>query len=157
MRQIAGSHNWIRGIVHQRAARRLVEHRREGQLHERDRRARSSSRPPGSSACRGAPVTGGFPHFEFADGSFISTGGVKPFDILSRVVQGTDTVTWLAGRHTLKAGVDIQYVEYRDQISFFDGEELGRYVFDGTSPATRSPTSCSGCRTSPATSCRRPT
>ena len=37
----------------------------------------------------------------------------------------------MAGRHTVKAGVDIQYVEYRDQISFFDGEELGRYVFDG--------------------------
>ena len=32
----------------------------------------------------------------------------------------------------MKAGVDIQYVEYRDQISFFDGEELGRYVFDGS-------------------------
>ena len=79
----------------------------------------------------GAPVTGGFPHFEFGDGSFITTGGVKPFDILSRVVQGSNTSTWLAGRHTLKAGIDAQYVEYRDQISFFDGEELGRYVFDG--------------------------
>jgi hypothetical protein len=41
-------------------------------------------------------------------------------------------VTWLAGRHVVKAGADIQYVEYRDQISFFDGEELGRYVFDGS-------------------------
>src|SRR4029450_11905882 len=34
--------------------------------------------------------------------------------------------------HTVKAGIDLQYVEYRDQISFFDGEELGRYVFDGS-------------------------
>ena len=80
----------------------------------------------------GPPGTGGFPHIEFGDGSFISTGGTKPFDILSRVIQGSDTLSWLRGRHTLKAGVDIQYVEYRDQISFFDGEELGRYVFDGT-------------------------
>ena len=47
-------------------------------------------------------------------------------------MQGSDTLTWLKGRHTFKAGVDIQYVEYRDQISFFDGEELGRYVFDGS-------------------------
>ena len=47
-------------------------------------------------------------------------------------MQGSDTLTWLAGRHTVKTGVDIQYVEYRDQISFFDGEELGRYVFDGS-------------------------
>lgn len=80
--------------------------------------------PPGAG--------GGFPHFEFLDGSFISTGGAKPFNILSRVVQGSDTLTWLKGRHTLKAGIDIQYVEYTDQISFFDGEELGRYLFDGT-------------------------
>ena len=80
----------------------------------------------------GAPLTGGFPHFEFADGSFISTGGVTPFDILSRVIQGSNTTTWLKGQHTLKGGLDLQYVEYRDQISFFDGEELGRYVFDGT-------------------------
>jgi hypothetical protein len=43
-----------------------------------------------------------------------------------------NTSTWLAGRHTFKAGLDLQYVEYVDQISFFDGEELGRYVFDGT-------------------------
>jgi hypothetical protein len=61
-----------------------------------------------------------------------STGGVKPFDILSRVIQGDNTTTWIAGRHTVKTGVDLQYVEYVDQISFFDGEELGRYVFDGT-------------------------
>ena len=32
----------------------------------------------------------------------------------------------------MKAGVDIQQVEYEDQISFFDGEELGRYEFDGS-------------------------
>ncbi len=68
----------------------------------------------------------------FADGSFISTGGSKPFNILSRVYQVSDAVSWVTGRHTIKAGVDIQQVEYEDQISFFDGEELGRYEFDGS-------------------------
>ena len=64
-------------------------------------------------------------------GSFISTGGVKPFNILSRVVQGSETLTWVRGSHAVKSGIDIQYVEYKDQISFFDGEEFGRYEFDG--------------------------
>ena len=56
---------------------------------------------------------------------------MKPFNILSRVVQGSDTLTWVSGAHAVKSGVDIQYVEYKDQISFFDGEEFGRYEFDG--------------------------
>lgn len=131
VRQLAASHNWIR--------RSLVNEVRGGWSNtvEKDTytnapRGADLVASAGLVGLPGAPLTGGFPHLEFADGSFISTGGVKPFDILSRVVQGSDTLTWLSGRHTLKGGVDIQYVEYRDQISFFDGEELGRYVFDGS-------------------------
>lgn len=131
VRQVAGSHSWIRGS--------LVNEVRGGWSNtvEKDTYTNAAIGPhlvaaTGLIGLPGAPITGGFPHVEFGDGSFISTGGVKPFNILSRVVQGSDTVTWLSGRHTVKAGADIQYVEYRDQISFFDGEELGRYVFDGT-------------------------
>ena len=131
VRQVAASHNWIRG--------RFVNEIRGGWSNtvEKDTYTNAAKgadlvRSVGLVGLAGPPATGGFPHFEFADGSFISTGGVKPFDILSRVVEGSDTLTWLAGRHTVKTGADIQYVEYRDQISFFDGEELGRYVFDGS-------------------------
>ncbi len=131
VRQIAASHNWVRGV--------FVNEIRGGWSNtvEKDSYTNALGGPAlvaqaGLVGLPGVPFTGGFPHIEFSDGSFISTGGVKPFDILSRVVQGSNTSTWLAGRHTFKAGVDIQYVEYRDQISFFDGEELGRYVFDGT-------------------------
>ena len=131
VRQIAGAHNWIRGNV--------VNELRGGWSNtvEKDTYTNASKgadlvAAAGLVGLPGAPLTGGFPHFEFADGSFISTGGVKPFDILSRVVQASDTLTWLKARHTVKAGFDLQYVEYRDQISFFDGEELGRYVFDGS-------------------------
>ncbi len=131
VRQLAASHNWVHGA--------LVNELRGGWSNtvEKDSYANALEGPDlvantGLVGLPGPPGTGGFPHFQFNDGSFISTGGVKPFDILSRVVQGSDTVTWLAGRHTLKTGVDIQYVEYRDQISFFDGEELGRYEFDGS-------------------------
>jgi len=131
VRQIAGAHNWVGG--------RFVNEIRGGWSNtvEKDTYTNAAKgadlvAAAGLVGLPGAPLTGGFPHLEFADGSFISTGGVKPYDILSRVVQGGDTLTWLAGRHTVKAGVDVQYVEYRDQISFFDGEELGRYVFDGS-------------------------
>ncbi len=131
VRQIAGSHNWVHG--------NLVNEIRGGWSNtvEKDSYTNASQGAAlvanvGLVGLAGAPATGGFPHFEFADGSFISTGGTKPFDILSRVIQGGDTVTWVKGRHTLKGGADLQYVEYRDQISFFDGEELGRYAFDGT-------------------------
>ena len=131
VRQVAGAHNWVRG--------NLVNEIRGGWSNtvEKDTytnagRGADLVAAAGLIRLPGAPLTGGFPHVEFADGSFISTGGVKPYDILSRVVQGSETLTWLAGRHTVKGGVDIQYVEYRDQISFFDGEELGRYVFDGS-------------------------
>lgn len=65
----------------------------------------------------GPPATGGFPSISSADGSFISTGGNKPFNILSRVYQVANTVSWVKGRHTVKAGADIQRVEYKDQIS----------------------------------------
>ena len=131
VRQIAAAHNWVRGS--------FVNEFRGGWSNtvEKDTYTNALAGPglvsaTGLVGLPGPPGTGGFPHFEFADGSFISTGGVKPFDILSRVVQGGNTTTWTAGRHTMKAGIDLQYVEYRDQISFFDGEELGRYVFDGT-------------------------
>jgi outer membrane receptor protein involved in Fe transport len=131
VRQLAGSHNWIRGA--------FINELRGGWSNtvEKDSytnaaRGADIVRDAGLVGLPGAPATGGFPHVEFGDGSFISTGGAKPFDILSRVAQATNTSTWVAGRHTVKAGADIQYVEYRDQISFFDGEELGRYVFDGT-------------------------
>ncbi len=131
VRQVAGAHSWIRGS--------LINEVRGGWSNtvEKDGYTNAAGgadlvKSAGLVGLPGPPGTGGFPHIEFGDGSFISTGGVKPFDILSRVVQGSDTVTWLSGRHTFKAGADIQYVEYRDQISFFDGEELGRYVFDGS-------------------------
>ena len=131
VRQLAASHNWIRGgVVNE--VRGGWSNTVEKDTYTNAPRGADLVKSVGLVGLAGPPATGGFPHFEFADGSFISTGGVKPFDILSRVVEGSDTLTWLAGRHTVKTGADIQYVEYRDQISFFDGEELGRYVFDGS-------------------------
>jgi hypothetical protein len=79
-----------------------------------------------------APPSGGLPSIEFADGTFIGTGGTKPREILSRSYQFNNNTTWSAGRHTVKGGIDVQRVEYKDQVTFFTGEDFGRYVFDGS-------------------------
>lgn len=78
-----------------------------------------------------APAAGGVPFFEFADGSFIDTGGDKPKAVLSRSAQFNDNLTWTKGSHTFKGGFDMQYVEYKDQSSFFAGDEFGAYTFTG--------------------------
>lgn len=131
VRQLTGSYNTVAGML-VNEVRGGWSNTREKDTYTNAGRGAELVAATGLVGLPGPPVQGGFPHFEFADGSFISTGGVKPFNILSRVVQGSDTLTWLRGRHTVKTGIDIQYVEYTDQISFFDGEELGRYVFDGS-------------------------
>src|SRR5262245_58727671 len=79
-----------------------------------------------------APASGGLPSIEFLDGSFISTGGTKPRNILSRTYQISNNVSWLVNTHTIKSGIDWQRVEYKDQVTFFAGEDFGRYAFDGS-------------------------
>ena len=71
------------------------------------------------------------PYFEFADGSFISTGGNKPTNVLSKSIQFSDNITWTKGQHTIKGGIDVQRVEFRDQSSFFSGDDYGAYFFTG--------------------------
>ena len=77
------------------------------------------------------PASGGVPYFEFQDGSFISTGGNKPTSVLSKSIQFNDNITWTKGKHTIKGGVDVQRVEFRDQSSFFSGDDFGAYFFTG--------------------------
>src|SRR5262249_34004475 len=78
------------------------------------------------------PPSGGIPSFEFGDGTFISTGGDKPRKTLSRTAQLNDNFTWIKVAHSFKSGADVQYVEYKDQVTFFSGEDYGRYFFDGS-------------------------
>ena len=78
------------------------------------------------------PASGGIPAFDFADGTFIPTGGDKPRNVESRTLQFSDSVTWISGPHSFKTGADIQHVKYVDQVTFFSGEDFGRYSFDGS-------------------------
>jgi hypothetical protein len=74
---------------------------------------------------------GGAPSFEFTGTDYISTTPGKPSVVLSDIVQFNDAVTWLKGRHTLKGGFDFQYIQYKDIVSFFDGDDFGAYIFRG--------------------------
>ena len=131
MRQLAGSHNWLGGSSLVNEVRGGWSNTVEKDSYTNATQGADLIAKSGLAGLPPSPGSGGFPAFRFADGSFIPTGGVKPFNILSRVLQASETVTWLTGSHSIKGGVDIQYVEYKDQISFFDGEEFGRYEFDG--------------------------
>jgi len=74
---------------------------------------------------------GGAPSFEFRGEDYISTTGGKPSVVLSNIVQFNDALTAVKGRHTFKGGFDMQYVEYKDIVSFFDGDDFGGYTFSG--------------------------
>lgn len=80
-----------------------------------------------------APPDGGAPSFEFIrdTSDFISTTPGKPSTVLSNIVQITDAVTWQKGRHGIKGGFDFEYVEYKDIVSFFSGDDFGAYQFSG--------------------------
>jgi len=79
------------------------------------------------------PDGGGSPSFEFIrdTSDFIATTPGKPSEVLSNIVQITDAVTWLKGRHAVKGGFDLEYVEYKDIVSFFSGDDFGAYQFRG--------------------------
>lgn len=132
VRQLVGAHTWTLSSSLLNEVRVGWSNTRVQTSYANAMRGAEWTAATGIVGLPGAPQTGGFPSFQFGDGSFISTGGTKPFDIRGRTVQATDTLTWVKGRHTIKGGFDLQYVDYIDQISFFDGEELGRYQFDGS-------------------------
>jgi hypothetical protein len=62
---------------------------------------------------------------------FAGTGASRGFTQLSRTLQFTDNITWTKGRHTMKFGADYRRLSYRDNVSFFAGDDLGEYRFNG--------------------------
>jgi hypothetical protein len=59
------------------------------------------------------------------------TGRSRGFGQLSRNIQFADNLTWIRGRHTFKFGADVRRVRYADNVSFFSGDDLGEYNFNG--------------------------
>jgi hypothetical protein len=132
VRQVAGSYNSILNATHLNEVRGGYSYTLETTGYPLAAQGADLMRSYGFTGLPPTPASGGIPSFEFGDGTFISTGGDKPRNILSRTLQFSDNVTWIRGTHALKGGADIQYVEYKDQVTFFAGEDYGRYVFDGS-------------------------
>ncbi len=62
---------------------------------------------------------------------FQGTGKSRGFTQNSKTLQFTDNITWSKGRHAFKFGADIRYLRTTDNISFFSGDDLGEYRFQG--------------------------
>ena len=131
IRQGAGAHNWVLSNSWLNEFRTGFNYNADADAYENADKGAELVASLGLVGLPSSPTSGGFPSFEFADGSFISSGGDKPRNIISKVVQFNDNLTYVRSRHTFKAGIDVQYVEYKDQITFFSGEEFGRYQFTG--------------------------
>jgi hypothetical protein len=131
IRQGAGAHNWVLSPSLLNEVRAGFNSTADKDAYANAGRGADLVAGLGLVGLPSAPSSGGFPSFEFGDGSFIASGGDKPRNILSRVVQFNNNTTFVRARHTFKAGFDFQYVEYKDQITFFSGEEFGRYQFTG--------------------------
>ncbi len=68
---------------------------------------------------------------DFGITGFLGTAKGRGYTQLSRNIQFTDNITWNKGRHTVKAGVDWKMLRASDNISFFSGDDLGEYRFNG--------------------------
>lgn len=131
VRQLAGSHNWVLSTSLLNEARAGFAYNLAETTYPLASQGEQIIKDLGFIGLPPTPASGGVPYFSFSDGSFISTGGDKPTSVLSKSLQFSDNLTWTRGRHTMKAGVDVQQVEFRDRSSFFAGDDYGAYTFTG--------------------------
>jgi hypothetical protein len=82
-----------------------------------------------------AKTFGGFPGFNFSSGSsgaFTSLGLGKVGPTHSLTDEFTDNVSWIKGRHTLKAGIDYSRLNYKTVNNFAFSDDFGYFDFLGT-------------------------
>lgn len=76
------------------------------------------------------PPQGGLPFFGFTDGSITmssSPGLTNPID--NQTIALSNNLTWIRGGHTLKAGVEVQRLEFKDISGYNTGDDYGEYYF----------------------------
>jgi Carboxypeptidase regulatory-like domain len=82
------------------------------------------------------PFTHAFPTFNFSSGTnFTTIGRDKAGVTKSSTYQFTDNLTFVLGKHSLKAGFDARRVRYFDLESFapeFASDDFGDFTFDPT-------------------------
>lgn len=75
------------------------------------------------------PIYNGIPAFSVDRFTSFSKG--RPGFSRSWNTQFIDNLTWIRGRHTLKAGVDIRRLRAESNISFITGDSYGDFSFNG--------------------------
>ena len=79
------------------------------------------------------PTTHAFPTFIFSAGTgFTSIGRDKTGVTQSKTLQFTDNLSFTAGKHSLKAGVDVRRVRYFDIETFLPSDDFGQFTFEPT-------------------------
>ncbi len=73
---------------------------------------------------------GGFPGFNFSDGTgFTGLGVAKQGQTFSQSSQYTDNITWIKGKHTMKFGFDLRHLNYRAANNFAGSDDFGYFTF----------------------------
>jgi hypothetical protein len=76
------------------------------------------------------PTTHAFPTFNFSAGTgFTPIGRDKAGVTKSSTYQFTDNLTYIRGKHTIKAGLDIRRVRYFDVETFLASDDFGQFTF----------------------------
>ncbi len=132
VRNLAGSYNWI-------VRPNLINEFRAGfsindilQDYPLAKQGAQITQSIGLTGLPKPPELGGIPNFSFSDGSFIQTNSTgRPHFTGNKTYQLNDSITWTAGRHTIKGGFDVQKLKFQDYLSFFAGDDFGEYSFTG--------------------------
>ncbi len=77
------------------------------------------------------PLTfNGLPSFNFSGGT-TSFGKGKPGFTTSRNLQTNNNLTWVRGRHAIKAGADLRRLRAKTNLGFIGSDNYGNFSFDG--------------------------
>ena len=77
--------------------------------------------------------------FGFNDGSITvasSPGLTNP--ISNKTIVVGDNLTWINGRHTIKTGVEVQCLIFKDISGYNTGDDYGEYYFNSGTPGVNS-------------------
>jgi hypothetical protein len=131
---ISGSHNWILrpNLINEI---RLGWSRADGSFMSYPLAAQGEDivKQAGILGLPGAPVNGlgGVPEVEIS--SFL--GGTSspghPRVLKQHTFELGDSITWIRGTHSIKAGYEFRRYSYQDNITFLTGDEYGDYFFQG--------------------------
>ncbi len=81
------------------------------------------------------PEAGAYPSFNFSDGTgFTPVGQGKVGNTFSRNYQITDNLSWNKGRHSMKFGADMRFLQYQDVLNFGGSDDFGSFGFNQGSP-----------------------